>query len=311
MEVAPALLAEPGDAERHLYVSTSGGAVSGTRASQSAPWRFGGQRRCRRRDRRPAAAGAAAADVVRCGAQRSAQCAGRRGTRRRLHRRLGLDPRRRPWCRWRPSASYGPRHHAAVDQPPGAVRRHHLLVQPAPGVSLSEATAAIQPTMAQINVPISIHGAVRGHGAHVPAIAVSQPCLILAAIVAIYIVLGMLYESYVHPLTILSTLPSAGVGAVLALLLFKTEFSLIAADRRDPADRHREEERDHDDRLRHRRRSARGLGSARRDLQGLPAALPADHDDDLRRHPGRAAAGDRLRRGANCASRWASPSSAG
>jgi multidrug efflux pump len=56
----------------------------------------------------------------------------------------------------------------------------------------------------------------------------SQPILILAAIITIYIVLGILYESYVHPLTILSTLPSAGVGALLALLLFKTEFSIIA-----------------------------------------------------------------------------------
>jgi multidrug efflux pump subunit AcrB len=56
----------------------------------------------------------------------------------------------------------------------------------------------------------------------------SEPWLILAAIVAVYIVLGVLYESYVHPITILSTLPSAGVGAVLALLLFGTEFSLIA-----------------------------------------------------------------------------------
>ncbi|HEY4969844.1 MAG TPA: efflux RND transporter permease subunit, partial [Steroidobacteraceae bacterium] len=56
----------------------------------------------------------------------------------------------------------------------------------------------------------------------------SQPWLILAALIAVYIVLGILYESYVHPLTILSTLPSAGVGAVLALLLFKIEFSLIA-----------------------------------------------------------------------------------
>ena len=83
----------------------------------------------------------------------------------------------------------------------------------------------------------------------------SQPLLILAALLTVYIVLGMLYESYVHPITILSTLPSAGVGALLALLLFNTEFTHHRADRRDPADRHREEERDHDDRLRARRRA--------------------------------------------------------
>ncbi|MFP3617608.1 efflux RND transporter permease subunit, partial [Paraburkholderia sp. SIMBA_050] len=56
----------------------------------------------------------------------------------------------------------------------------------------------------------------------------NQPILILAALLAVYIVLGILYESYIHPITILSTLPSAGVGALLALLLFKTEFSIIA-----------------------------------------------------------------------------------
>ena len=81
----------------------------------------------------------------------------------------------------------------------------------------------------------------------------NQPLLILAALVAVYIVLGVLYESYIHPITILSTLPSAGVGAILALLLFGDRAERHRADRHHPADRHREEERDHDDRLRARR----------------------------------------------------------
>ena len=75
--------------------------------------------------------------------------------------------------------------------------------------------------------------------------------------------LGVLYESYVHPITILSTLPSAGVGALLALMLFRTEFTIIAFIARDPADRHREEERDHDDRRRARRRARRAALSTR------------------------------------------------
>ena len=96
------------------------------------------------------------------------------------------------------------------------------------GESLGEATTAIQQTMAHLNVPISVHGDFAGTANLYRASLANEPVLILAAIIAIYIVLGVLYESYVHPLTILSTLPSAGVGAVLALLAFGMEFSLIA-----------------------------------------------------------------------------------
>jgi multidrug efflux pump len=96
------------------------------------------------------------------------------------------------------------------------------------GESLGEALTAIQQTMAHLNVPISVHGDFAGTANLYQASLANEPILILAAIIAIYIVLGVLYESYVHPLTILSTLPSAGVGAVLALLVFHMEFSLIA-----------------------------------------------------------------------------------
>ena len=98
----------------------------------------------------------------------------------------------------------------------------------APGVSLSQATDAINNAVAELGVPVSIRGSFSGTaGAFQQALA-GQPLLILAAMVTIYLVLGMLYESLLHPLTILSTLPSAGVGALLALMWFKTEFSLIA-----------------------------------------------------------------------------------
>ncbi len=96
------------------------------------------------------------------------------------------------------------------------------------GVSLGTAINAIDRTMQQLHVPVSVHGAFAGTAQVFQQSLSSEPLLILAAIVAVYIVLGILYESYVHPITILSTLPSAGVGAVLALLLFGTEFSLIA-----------------------------------------------------------------------------------
>ena len=96
------------------------------------------------------------------------------------------------------------------------------------GKSLSDATKIIEDTMKQLNMPSSIHGSFQGSAKAFQQSQTSQPLLILAALIVIYIVLGMLYESLVHPLTILSTLPSAGVGAILALLAFKTEFSLIA-----------------------------------------------------------------------------------
>jgi multidrug efflux pump len=97
-----------------------------------------------------------------------------------------------------------------------------------PGVSLSQAQEAITRTMAQIGVPTSVHGSFQGTAKAFEESTKSQPLLILAAIVTIYLVLGMLYESLLHPLTILSTLPSAGLGALLALMAAKTEFSLIA-----------------------------------------------------------------------------------
>jgi multidrug efflux pump len=97
-----------------------------------------------------------------------------------------------------------------------------------PGISLDQATGAIQRTMATIKTPASIQGVFAGTAKVFQESLSNQPVLILTAILTIYIVLGILYESYVIPLTILSTLPSAGVGALLALLIFKTELSLIA-----------------------------------------------------------------------------------
>jgi multidrug efflux pump len=96
------------------------------------------------------------------------------------------------------------------------------------GEPLSVALAAVNRTMARLAVPISVHGTFAGTANLYQASLANEPILILAALVTIYIVLGVLYESYVHPLTILSTLPSAGVGAVLALLIFRMDFSLIA-----------------------------------------------------------------------------------
>ena len=99
----------------------------------------------------------------------------------------------------------------------------------APGVALGEATRAIERAVENINLPTDkVQAGFQGTAKALQGALSNQPWLILAALVTMYIVLGMLYESTIHPLTILSTLPSAGIGALLALLLLKTEFSLIA-----------------------------------------------------------------------------------
>ncbi len=98
----------------------------------------------------------------------------------------------------------------------------------APGVSLGEATQAIRQAEQDIHLPPSIHTSFQGTAAAFQNSLSSEPYLILAAIVTVYIVLGVLYESYIHPLTILSTLPSAGVGAILALLLTGNDLGVVA-----------------------------------------------------------------------------------
>jgi len=96
------------------------------------------------------------------------------------------------------------------------------------GASLSEATAAIEDAVARLGVPTSLYGSFEGTAGAFQRSLESQPLLILAALITVYLVLGILYESLVHPITILSTLPSAGVGALLALMATGTEFSIIA-----------------------------------------------------------------------------------
>jgi multidrug efflux pump len=98
----------------------------------------------------------------------------------------------------------------------------------APGASLGDAVQAIEEATQQIGLPASIRGSFQGTAQAFQASLTNEPLLILAALITVYIVLGVLYESYIHPLTILSTLPSAGVGAILALLIFRTELSVIA-----------------------------------------------------------------------------------
>ncbi len=124
--------------------------------------------------------------------------------------------------------------HFAPGNSPLAVNHQGLFVATTisfnlvPGASLSDAAAEIDRAVREIRMPATIHGSLQGTAKIFESSLSNEPLLIAAALTAVYIVLGILYESYIHPITILSTLPSAGVGALLALLLFHTEFSIIA-----------------------------------------------------------------------------------
>ena len=171
----------------------------------------------------------------------------------------------------------------------------------APGKSLGDAVKAVNGIEQRIQMPAAINASFQGTAAAFQTSLANEPLLILAALVTVYIVLGVLYESYIHPITIISTLPSAGVGALLALLITRTEFSVIALigiilligivqknaimmiDFALQAERNG--------------------GQTRRGghLPGLPAALPAHHDDHHGGHAGRPAAGPGRRRGRRAA----------
>jgi multidrug efflux pump len=124
--------------------------------------------------------------------------------------------------------------HFGPGNTPLAVNHQNLFVAStisfnlAPDVSLSQATTAIEDQMRRLGVPASIHGSFQGTAKVFQQSLANEPYLIAAAVLAVYIVLGVLYESYVHPITILSTLPSAGAGAVLAMIVTNTEFSIMA-----------------------------------------------------------------------------------
>ena len=116
----------------------------------------------------------------------------------------------------------------------------------APGVALGTAVNAIERAEASMGMPATITGTFQGTAQAFQSSLKTEPFLILAALLVVYIILGMLYESYIHPLTILSTLPSAGVGGLLFLMLFHFDLSVTRHRGHLAADRHRQEERHHD-----------------------------------------------------------------
>ncbi len=225
MEVAPAFWQSP-EMLNDIFISTSGGAVSGTQASAAAGGAFqvSSNAVSTAQSSSSTAAAAAAADAVRNQQLNSVAVGARGGS----STGASVSTRVSTMVPLSAFASFGPGTTPLSVNHQGPFVATTFSYRLPPGVAMSEALSAIQKTMADINVPISIHGEAAGTAQQFQKSFANMPFLLLAAILTIYITLGILYESLIHPVTIISTLPSAGVGAVLALLMFKTQFDLIA-----------------------------------------------------------------------------------
>ena len=209
MEVNPKFWSSPATL-RDLYVSTSGGALSGTESTMGAAnaFQFPGVTRS------GAAQNFALNQIAASTGGASTGAAVSTGVETMI-----------PLAAF---ASYGPGTTPLAVNHQGPFVATTLSFNLPVGEPLGVATEAIERTMADLHVPLSVHGQFAGNAQEFRQTVTEEPLLILAALVAVYIVLGVLYESLAQPITILSTLPSSGVGAVLALLLFNEPFSLIA-----------------------------------------------------------------------------------
>src|SRR5207302_749646 len=211
-----------------IFISTAGGTVKGTQATNALPGTVSS-------NNRPATNGTAANSASTAAAQLNAQAVRNQATnaiansgRSATSTGAAVSTGRENMVPLSAVARY------ETGNTPLAVNHQGLFVASTisfnlkPGTSLSEATASIDEAMTRLHVPASIRGNFSGTAQLFQQSLANQPVLIGTALLAVYIVLGVLYESYIHPLTILSTLPSAGVGAVLALMLFNIEFSILA-----------------------------------------------------------------------------------
>ena len=214
MEVAPRYWESP-EILRELYVSTAAGGVRGAQSTNAVAGTVSS---------RSVTASAVAADTARNQAANQLANTGRSNT----STGAAVTTAAETMVPLVAFSSFGP------DTTPLAVNHQgHFVASTisfnlAPGKSLSDAARAIAETSARLGVPGSIHGSFQGTARVFQQSLSNELVLILAALAAMYVVLGMLYESYIHPITILSTLPSAGVGALLALMMFRIEFSLMA-----------------------------------------------------------------------------------
>jgi multidrug efflux pump len=216
MEVAPKYWQNP-DTLKDVYVSTSGGAVGGTQGTNAVAGTVRGQAAV------ATAAASIAADAARNQALNSIGNTGNSVA----STGSAVSTNAESMVPLSAVIHYGPGNIPLAVNHQGLSVASTLSFNLAPNASLSDAVAAVNAVMTRLRVPVTIHGTFQGTAKAFQDSLDNQPWLILAALVAIYIVLGVLYESFIHPITILSTLPSAGVGAVLGLIVCDTEFSIM------------------------------------------------------------------------------------
>jgi multidrug efflux pump len=223
MEVAPEYWQDPETLDQ-IYVSTSGGTVSGTQSTQP----LAGTVLAKAPAKTGSSADATAAQVAGNPARNAANNALANTGRTTTSTGAAVTTYHETMV---PLSAFS---HFGLGNTPLSVNHQNLLVAStisfnlAPGASLNQATAAIEDQVRRLGVPASVHGSFQGTARAFQESLANEPLLIAAALLAVYIVLGVLYESYVHPITILSTLPSAGVGAVLALIATNTDFTIMA-----------------------------------------------------------------------------------
>jgi multidrug efflux pump len=223
MEVAPRFWQSP-QTLKEVYVSTSGGPVRGTQSTSLPAGTVRGGAILRSRSAAAAQIAAVAGDEARNQAINSLANTGRGAT----STAAAISTFRETMVPLAAFARFAPGNTPLSVNHQGLLVASTLSFNLAQGKSLGEATAAIQAAVGRLHMPATIRGSFSGTAKVFQQSLATEPLLIAAALLAVYIVLGVLYESYIHPITILSTLPSAGVGAILALMLFHSQFSIIA-----------------------------------------------------------------------------------
>ena len=218
MEVEPRYWQSP-DILKEIFVSTSGGAASGTQTSNAVIGTVAST---------AAGTAATAASIAASSARNAATNALANTGKGSASAGAAVSTSKETMVPLAAFTKFAPGNTPLSVNHQGLFVASTLSFNLAPGKSLSDATAVVAAAMRQIGMPANIHGSFQGTAQTFQDSLNSEPVLIAAALIAVYIVLGVLYESYIHPITILSTLPSAGVGAVLGLLMFNTDFSIIA-----------------------------------------------------------------------------------
>ncbi len=222
MEVAPEYWQSP-ETLQALYISTAGGAVSGTHGTNAVAGTVSASSPQAATQSKAAAAALLAGDTSRNLALNQLANTGHGSA----STGAAVSTQAEAMVPLAAISQHGPGKTPLAVNHQGPFVASTISFNIPPDKSLSDAVKAIEQTMVRLGVPATIHGSFQGTAAVFQQSLANEPILILAALAAIYIVLGILYESYVHPITILSTLPSAGLGAVLALMAVHTQFDII------------------------------------------------------------------------------------